>query len=348
MVTDHFLVPEMTEERRAFYERLDRANTAPLWQSMARIIPAEPTPSCIPAVWRYEDLRPLLMESAGLLTTQEAERRVLMLENPGVRGQSRITGSLYAGLQLIMPGETARTHRHTACALRFIVEGTGAFTAVNGERTTMHPGDFILTPSWTWHDHGNPGNEPTVWLDGLDIPLVNTFDTSFAMHYEVETQPVTRTEGDSSARYGMGMMPVDYAPSGLASPIFNYPYARSRETLDWLSRNSPLDPKHGIKLQYSNPANGGSPMPTIGAFVQLLPKGFRGKVSRATDATVYCVVEGTGRTIIGDETIAWGPHDVFLSPSWYPVSHEAEAESVLFSFSDRPAQKALGLWREQV
>src|SRR5206468_4103624 len=119
------------------------------------------------------------------------------------------------GLQMVMPGETTPTHRHVTAALRFVMEGTGAYTAVDGERTTMHPGDFIITPSWTFHDHGNPGDGPIVWLDGLDLHIVNLFDASFADHYPGEngaegTQPVTRAEGDSVARYGSNLMPMDY------------------------------------------------------------------------------------------------------------------------------------------
>ena len=164
---------------------------------LGAIIPPEPRPEAVPVLWHYDDLRPLLMEAGRLLTEKEAERRVLILENPGLRGRSRATGSLYAGLQLILPGEVARCHRHATSALRFVIEGTGAYTAVEGERTTMSPGDFILTPSWTYHDHGNPGDEPTVWLDGLDIPIVNLFDTSFAEHYPGEVQPNTIPDGDS-------------------------------------------------------------------------------------------------------------------------------------------------------
>jgi gentisate 1,2-dioxygenase len=343
----YYATHELTAERREFYQRLAAHNTAPLWEVMARIIPPQPEPSCVPVVWRYQAVRPLLMEAAALLTTREAERRVLVLANPGFSGRSQITGSLYAGLQLIMPGEIARTHRHTTAALRFILEGQGAYTAVNGERTTMHPGDFILTPSWTWHDHGNPGDQPVVWLDGLDVPLVNVFDSSFAERHESEVQPLARSEGDALARYGMSMLPVDYRPASLTSPIFNYPYARSRQTLEWLSKNGPAHPCHGVKMQYANPATGGAPMPTIGAFLQLLPSGFRGAPYRATDATVFCCVEGRGRTRAGDRTLEWSPRDIFVAPSWCPVAHHAELESVLFSFSDRPAQKALGLWREQ-
>ena len=346
--TAYFTKPETTPQRREFYGRLDQRSTAPLWEVLGRIIPPEPTPETVATLWRYEELRPLLLEAGGLLTPKEAERRVLVLENPGARGQSRITQSLYAGLQLILPGEIAPCHRHAASALRFVIEGTGGYTAVDGERTIMHPGDFILTPSWTYHDHGNPGDTAVIWLDGLDVPIVNLFDTSFAEGYPgEEAQPITIGEGDSLSRYGANMLPVDYTPARLSSPIFNYPYARSREALHDLSRNGPTHPSHGVKMRFVNPATGGYPMPTIGAFMQWLPAGFRGQPYRATDASVFCVAEGRGRTRIGGTSVSWGPHDIFVAPSWQPVTLEAEQETVLFSFSDRPAQKSLGLWREQ-
>ena len=343
-----FTKPEITPERQEFYDRLDRKSVTPLWEVLGRIIPAQPTPEAVPAIFRYDDVRPFLMEAGRLLTPQEAERRVLVLENPGLRGQSRITQSLYAGLQLILPGETAPVHRHAASALRFVVEGHGAFTAVDGEKTTMSPGDFILTPSWTFHDHGNPGQEPTVWMDGLDIPIVNLFDTSFLERHPEEEGQVDRVpQGDAYARYGSNMLPVDFTPTRPSSPVFNYPYARSRETLDVLHRNGPVHPCHGVKMRFVNPATGGYTMPTIAAFMQLLPKGFRGKPYRATDATVFCAVEGHGSTTIAGTTFDWSPRDIFVAPSWAPVWHSSSEDAVLFSMSDRPAQIALGLWREQ-
>jgi gentisate 1,2-dioxygenase len=342
-----FARPQMTPERRAFYDRLGASNAAPLWEVMGAIIPAFPQPAAVPVLWRYEDVRPLLMEAGRLLTEEEAERRVLILENPGFRGHSSVTGSLYIGLQLILPGEVARSHRHAASAVRFVLEGTGAYTAVEGERTTMHPGDFILTPSWTYHDHGNPGDQPTIWLDGLDIPLVNTFASSFAEHHPDEVVPERAPEGDSAARYGANMLPVDFVPERPSSPVFSYPYSRSRDVLDRLRRNGEPHGCHGFKMRFVNPATGGYPMPTIGAFMQLLPSGFSGRPYRQTDGTAYVVVEGEGRTRVGDTTFDWRPRDVFVAPSWAPVSHETAREAVLFSLSDRPAQQALGLWRER-
>jgi len=344
--------PETSPERQAFYQRLDQIDTAPLWEVLNRLVMPQPQPAIVPALWKYDEVRALLMEAGRLLTVQEAERRVLVLENPGIRGMSQITQSLYAGLQLIQPGEVAASHRHAASALRFIVEGDGGgYTAVDGERTAMHTGDFVLTPSWTFHDHGNLGTTPVIWMDVLDVPIVNMFDTSFAEHHPQETQPVARNDGDALSRYGANMLPIEYKPArgGTSpSPVFNYPYARSREALQQLSRNGPVDAHHGFKLQYVNPATGGYPMPTIAAFLQLLPKGFAAKGYRSTDSTIYSVVEGRGTSRIGSKTLTWGPRDMFVVPSWQPVSHEASEEAVLFSASDRAAQKALGLWREEM
>src|ERR1700736_2768927 len=338
--------PQVTAEREEFYQRIDKKSATPLWEYLSELVTPEPRTPCVPAVWRYEEMRPLLMESGGLITAREAERRVLILENPGVRGASRITQSLYAGMQLVMPGETAPTHRHTASALRFVLESNGGYTAVDGERTTMHPGDFIVTPSWTYHDHGNPGKQPVIWLDGLDIPLVAFFDAGFAERYPEEVQPVTRPEGDALARYGANMLPLENTAGSRTTPVFSYPYARSREALEQLRRHGDPHPSHGLTMQYANPATGGYPMPTIGTFIQLLPAGFEGAPYRATDGTVYCIVEGSGRSVVGGITFERAPHALLGVASWCEVSHQAGRDAVLFSFSDRPVQKALGLWRE--
>ncbi|OLL31750.1 gentisate 1,2-dioxygenase [Burkholderia sp. SRS-W-2-2016] len=343
--------PTQREQRAAYYESIAQQRLAPLWESLHNLVPKEPQPSAQPAIWKYAQIRDLVMQAGAVISAEEAVRRVLVLENPGLPGKSSMTPNLYAGLQLILPGEIAPSHRHTQSALRFIVEGRGAWTAVNGERTTMHPGDFIITPSWTWHDHGNPsadeGGEPVVWLDGLDIPLVAHLDAGFAENYPHATQPVARAEGDSFARFGHNMAPVRHRATDPTSPIFSYPYERSREALDALYRNGELDEWDGVKLRYVNPATGGWPMPTIATFMQFLPAGFAGRSYQSTDATVYCVVEGRGNAWIGDEEFAFEPHDVFVVPSWQPVRLSASADSVLFSYSDRPVLAALNLLREQ-
>ncbi len=336
-----------TPARLEFYDRIGRQNMTPLWTSLANLVTPEPKSPCQPASWRFADIRAAMMEAGGLITAKEAERRVLILENPGLRGQSRITTDLYAGVQLVLPGEVAPAHRHTQTALRFVLEGEGAHTVVDGEKTIMHEGDFVITPPMTWHDHGNESDKPMFWLDGLDIPVVQFLDASFAEHLGADAQPITRRVGDSTARYGANLLPVSGTRRRPSSPIFNYPYDRTREALEAMKRQEEWDPCHGLKMRYANPETGGHAMATMGTFMQLLPAGFRTEGYRATDATIFVPMEGSGRTFIGDSfTVEWGPRDVFVVPSWQRVRHEADAESVLFSFSDRPIQEVLGLFRE--
>ncbi|HTG98986.1 MAG TPA: gentisate 1,2-dioxygenase [Vicinamibacterales bacterium] len=339
--------PAETPERLAFYERIGQKHLTPLWTSLAKLVTPEPVSGCQPASWLFPEIRAAMIEAGGLITAKEAERRVLILENPGLRGQSRITTDLYAGVQLVLPGEVAPAHRHSQSALRFVLDGDGAHTSVNGERTPMHYGDFIITPPMAWHDHGNETDQPMFWLDGLDIPIVQFLDASFAEHHDEEEQPIARVVGDAQARYGSNLLPVDERPAAGASPVFNYPYARTREALAQLARSQVWDPCHGLKMRYSNPVTGGYPMATIAAFIQLLPKGFQTAHYRSTDATIFVAVEGRGRSRIGtDFVVEWQPRDIFVVPSWKRVIHEADDEAVLFSFSDRPVQEALQLFRE--
>lgn len=335
-----------TPARRAFYEKIDGENLSALWNNMAALITPEPRSACCPFLWRFDAIRERMIEAGALITAQEAERRVLVLENPGLRGQSKITTSLYAGVQLVMPGEVAPAHRHTQSALRFVLEGHGGHTSVGGERTRMEPGDFVITPAMQWHDHGNTSDKPMFWLDGLDIPIVQVLDASFAEHLEKNEQPITRKEGDSFARYGRNLLPVGLHRTSKSSPIFNYPYAEVREALALMQQQSEWDACHGLKLRYTNPVTGDYAMPTMGTFIQLLPKGFRTALYRSTDATVFVPIEGRGRSTIGDEVFEWQARDIFVVPSWKTVTHEASEEAVLFSYSDRPIQEKLDLWRE--
>ncbi len=282
-----------------------------------------------------------------MISAAEAERRVLVLENPALRGQSSITQSLYAGLQLILPGEVAPAHRHAQSALRLVLDGEGAYTSVDGERTTMHRGDFIITPAGTWHDHGNPGNEPVVWLDGLDIPLVRFLDAGFAEKYASEYQAEIRPEGDAIFRYGHNMVPIDfYQKPSDPTRVFTYPYRGTREALSGIARGS-IDAHLGHKMRFVNPATGAAPMPTIGAFAQVLPGGFTTQPYRCTDSSVYVCLEGEGSADIGGTSFNFAESDVFVVPSWNTLSLHARRETVLFSYSDRPVQQVLGLWREQ-
>jgi len=343
---------QQLQGRQKLYDDIRSRHLSPLWEVLHSLVPKQPATPCVPALWRYREVRPYLMQAGKLITAEEAVRRVLILENPALPGRASITQSLFAGLQLILPGEIAPVHRHVQSALRFVIEGKGAYTAVGGERTTMHPGDFIITPSWQWHDHGNDGidgvSEPVVWLDGLDIPMIRFFDAGFAENDDsAKSQAVSRPEGSSYARFGANMAPVGYASRTLTSPIFSYPYGRTREALHALSREQALDAWHGVKLRYINPTTGGWAMPTIGTSMQLLPKGFASKPYRSTDGTVYCVTEGAGTVRVGGEQFGFGPRDIFVVPSWTAASFAAGEDAVLFSFSDRPVHEALGILREE-
>ena len=350
--------PEVAAQqlRKDFYDAISTRNLTPLWEELHALVPQSPNTPCLPAFWRYSEVRPYLLQSGQLITAEEAIRRVLILENPALRGQSSITQSLYAGLQLILPGEVAPSHRHTQSALRFVIEGQGAFTTVNGERTSMSPGDFIITPSWTWHDHGHDGSlesgEPVVWLDGLDIPMLRFFDAGFAESGAAASQPLTQAEGASYQHYGANMRPVRYDVAyKQTSPILNYPYARTQEALYTLERQAPIDAWDGVKLRYVNPASGGSPMPTMATFMQRLPAGFAGKPYRQTDGAVFSVVEGSGTVAItgvgGAHHFEFGPHDHFVIPSWHTAQLRSTAGCVLFSFSDRPVHQALGIHQQE-
>jgi len=294
----------------------------PLWERVARLAPGT---AAQPAIWRWSDTRPLLLRACELITARQAERRVLMLENPALAGTTFATTTLFTGLQAILPGEIAPTHRHTPNALRLIIEGGGAYTAVDGERIAMNPGDFIVTPGWSWHDHGNEGAAPVIWLDGLDTALANLFGAHFREDYPQEKQP-SRAAADS---------------------LLSFPYEQTRSALERLSRSGNPDPSHGWKLRYSHPVTGRDPFPTMAVSMQWLPRGFAGRACRSTDGAVYCVVEGRGRAEVGSARFELAPHDVLAVPSWEVHRFDAVTDCVMFSYSDRAAQEALAFWREE-
>jgi gentisate 1,2-dioxygenase len=334
-----------------FDRRVAAARLVPLWAFFKDWFCAAPQPAALPYRWRYADLKPLLLEAASLVSTAEAERRVLVLENPGLTGRHLATDALYAGLQLILPGEFARTHRHTAAALRFIIEGTETYTAVEGERCYMRPGDFIVTPSWAWHEHRNEGREPTVWLDVLDVALIRFLGAGFSEHYPHPEFPPKVPPGDSSLRYGRNLVPVGYRRGAGASPLFSYPFDYAYEALDHLRHHSDWDACHGLKMEYIDPTTGGPAIPTISTFLQLLPQGFTTEPYRTTASCVITVVRGHGRLTIGEGALAreleYEPKDLVAVPSWQPVSLSAAEESVFFCASDEAVHRALGVWREQ-
>ncbi len=335
--------------RQAYYRRIAERHMAPLWTVMSSIITPEPAPRCVPVIWHFNDVKSLVMESGRLITAEEAKRRVLILENPAMHGESRATDTLYAGIQMILPGEVAPAHLHAASAVRFVLDGAGAYTAVEGEKAFMSPGDFVITANWAAHDHGNPSDKPMLWLDVLDVPTVNFFATSFAEDFDEPVQATRRQDGDSLSFYGSGVLPDGTSAEELnmnRTPVINYTYARTRPIVERLLHAGDIDKSYGARVRYANPVNGGPVLPTMGAALAMLPKGFRGEPYRSTDGTIFVCAEGEGATHLEDHVLAWGANDVFVVPPWKRYFHTAAKQSVLFSISDRPAQEALGLWRE--
>ena len=223
--------------RQAYYDKISKFHMAPLWEVLKDLVTPEPKTECRPALWKFSDVKKLMLEAGDVISAEEAERRVLVLENPGETGNARITHTLFAGIQLILPGEIADVHRHSASAIRFVLEGEGAYTAVEGEKAMMGHGDFIITANWAPHDHGNPGKQPVMWLDVLDLPTIIHFETSFAEHPDERMQKTNHESGNSFERYASGVLP-DGAPANLnRSPVINYPYAKMRPILDRLKND---------------------------------------------------------------------------------------------------------------
>ncbi|MBV8222658.1 MAG: cupin domain-containing protein [Candidatus Eremiobacteraeota bacterium] len=305
-----------TESLEGLFDEAARASTAPLWTVMKEMVPPAPVPKAVPHVWRYAELRPLLAEAGRLIGAEQAERRVLMLVNPALRPPFT-TDTLFGGLQLILPGEVAPAHRHTAFALRFIIEGSRGFTAVGGEKVTMERGDMILTPSWEFHDHGHEGNAEMVWLDGLDLPLWRAIPVNFAESYAQPRYPSAPADGPSRLRYPWAEIEaaLDSAPGAWAS----VPY-RLRDS------DAPVSPR-------------------IGASAERVDAGASSPARRETTSAVYHVYAGSGTTRIGDRELHWEASDTFAVPAWMPYAHVARTKAYLFRFDDRPLLDALGAYR---
>ncbi|MEN2989704.1 gentisate 1,2-dioxygenase [Tistrella sp. BH-R2-4] len=330
------------------YNEMRPQSLYPLWEVLADLVTSQPRSPALAWRWEYAGARDYLLRAGDLISAEAAERRVLILENPGLAGRSGITTSLYAGLQLILPGEVAPCHRHTQSALRFVMEGEGAYTAVDGEKAVMAPFDLVLTPNWQWHDHGNTSGRPMIWLDGLDIPTIRHFDASFAERLPQAAHPETVPPGDSQRRYGRNLRPMrastaDRRPAG--QPLFHYRHADWRPALADLAAAEAPDPVLGHALEFLNPADGGAIMPTISAHLRHLPAGFETRPRRSTDGTVFVVVEGRGEARIDDEVFTLDDRDILVVPSWRELTLRATTDLVLFGYSDRTAQEKLGLYR---
>lgn len=348
MTTHPELSPELTDE--AAYAAVDRISAAPLWRHYSNLFPKEPTNRALPHAWHYPELRRLALHFCRTLSLEEAERRVLMLLNPALREPPATVNTLFAGIQIITPGETAQAHRHAAGAFRFVIEGSGAYTTVNGERVHMHPGDLLMTPGWHWHDHNHTGDGPMMWLDGLDYPLVNSLDANFFELYDQRLQPSSVPDDLSTRQFLHGRLNPTWAtPQRQISPVGNYPWAESERALSGIADDAEGSESEGVLLEYTNPWTGGPVLPTMSCRIARLRAGFRGRPRRQTPSTIYHVVSGSGTTQVGDTVLEWSDKDVFCVPGWASYEHRVapDRDAVLFSFTDEPVLRSLGLYRER-
>jgi gentisate 1,2-dioxygenase len=334
---------------QAFYDEVARLNLSPLWLREGH----PPHKRAVPWLWQWPVVREQMLRAAEVVSTENVERRVLGLTNPGLKktGHFATTPNLVAAIQLILPGETALAHHHTPAALRIIIEGEGAYTCTNGERCWMEPGDLILTPAWSYHDHKNEGNGPMLWLDGLDVPLIDAMDTIFFELYPGKrTQPHTQADQASMARFAApGMRPANFSWDKNYSPLTKYPWKNMVQALDGMLA-SDASPYDDLRLEYFNPHTGGPVMPTIACYAQKLRAGAHTQKHRHNNATIYHVFRGSGYTVIDEQRLDWSERDVFVIPGWHWHEHvnlSASADAVLISYTDEPLLRTLGILREE-
>ncbi len=343
---------EDTPELLAYYDDLSKFEAGALWTVANKIEPWQPKSQSVPVVWRYKDLRSHVLRSVDLVTPEKAGRRVIYLNNPGRTDVHAAVGWLYAGLQVMNPGEKAGAHRHSASAVRFIMEGTGAYTVVDGHKMTLGRNDFVLTPNGTWHEHAVASDgTPCIWQDGLDIPFVNAMEANFYEVHPNGTEPVAHPVDDVTKTWGNpGLTPSAVPWSKPYSPMYKYEWAATYSALLNYAAVSDGSPFDGILLDYVNPVTNGPVMPTMGASMQMLRAGEHTLAHRHTGSFLYHCAKGAGHSIINGKRYDWAERDIFCVPSWAWHEHvngSASEDAVLFCLSDLPVMRALGLYREE-
>jgi gentisate 1,2-dioxygenase len=327
-----------------FHAAMAQADVGALWEVQAAEA-AHPPRKDKPLLWRWRDLQPLIDMTAQVVNTEEAERRVLMLQNPAT-GHGNMSGpatpNLTANLQILLPGEKARPHRHTIHALRFVMEGSGATTLVDGKACPMEPGDMILTPAWTWHEHMHQGTERMVWFDGLDAPLRRHMKVAEFEPGPVHDLPATAADAAFDA---IGLVPEGAPAPKDYSPIFRYSWTAARAALD----HTPVARDGSRTLRYVNPQTGGPAMSLFECYLVGLPKGAATRPQRSSANAVYIVAQGSGTSTIGDETFKWEKNDIFTMPRNHWGSHTASSgDAVLFAMTDRDLMARLGLLTDDI
>jgi len=327
-----------------FLDAMAKKAVMPLWDRYHLLLRSEPSAPDRPHLWRWSELQAFIDRAASEVTMDKAERRVLMLINPDFGGKVITTTNLFAGIQILEPGESARPHRHTASALRLVMEGEGGATIVDGQYCPMEPGDLILTPNWAWHEHVNKGKTRVVWLDGLDLPLSSYLGAIFSEGGANYQRNKNEQKLSAGAFAEGGLAPAGVFDDAPHSPMFRYPWKRVLGALD----AAPRQGDNSRRVRYTNPVDGGPVMPTMDCYAWRIERDRPTAEYRTTANAVYLAVEGEGVSAIGDRQIAWKKHDVFTAPYWHWVSHTAlSADAHLFMITDREVLKRTGLLREE-
>jgi len=341
-----------TPELEAYYRELELLGAGALWTVANDIEPWEPRSSSVAMLWKYNDLRELVLKSSELVTPEQAGRRVVYLVNDKRRDVSAAVGWLYTGIQVTRPGESTSAHKHKASALRFIMEGEGGYTVVDGNKITFEVNDFVITPNSTWHEHGVAENGKTcIWQDGLDIPLINALEANDYAGHDGK-QDLNHPVNYSPLSYsGSGIIPADVVWDRPYSPLFKYSWKSVYPALLAAAEVNEGSPYDGIIMQYSNPLTGGHVMQTMGASIQLLRAGEHTRAHKHTGSFVYQCAKGKGYSVIDGKRFDWQERDIFCVPSWAWHEHVNLSDSedaVLFSFNDLPVMEKLGLYQEKI
>ncbi len=342
-------------------------NLVEFWKQRAALEGLEPRADAQAYRWKWRDLEPRLRLAGETVPIEDCERRALVFANPGLGGMPHVTDNLFAAFSLYKAGETAPVHRHTPCASRFVVEGDGGFTVVEGEKCKMNRGDLIITPAGTWHDHGNEGSESLIWMDVLDLPIVSKLNLTFfefdygeakadksgAHPIATGYQEVTEADDISQKLYSAGGMLPLFAPerrglTGNHSPQFVYRWQAARRALENLAGH-PGSLHDGLIMEYVNPTNGRPVMPNMSFRVQMLRPGEETALRRRLSTAVYFCLEGEGLVEVDGEQIEWGRNDVFAMPSWRwsKFKNTGSENAFLYSVTDEPVVRATGLYREE-
>jgi gentisate 1,2-dioxygenase len=316
-----------------------------LWSMQAKLMPDVPLPSTQPWLWKWDTIYPLAKRAGEIITLERGgDRRVLAFANPGLGGLPFTSSTLWGAIQYLGPHESAPAHRHTPSAIRFVLVGSGVHTTVDGDACEMEPGDLVLTPAWTWHDHNNRGDEPMVWFDGLDLPLLTTLEAIFFENHPEQVQPVLGHNVSEQRYSSVGLVAAGTDAPAAYSPLLRY---RWEETDRMLASAAEATEGALATVEYRNPLTGGPVVPTFTCEMHRLAPGTRTPSRRQTGSSVYVVFRGSGRSIVNATAFEWGAGDVLVTPSWAAVDHEAFEPADLFSVSDRPVLEAFHLYREE-